>query len=289
MQKAVRLCARPLGLAGQRDHLALQDKARRDHENTTRKEHPNHVTANRRHKREEQHDKRQIGQRADGRGGKEFTDRPKLTHGRKRLRRGIRGTRFHAQHLINEELLHFHLNLTPCPVHQTGARDTQEGFQDHREASANGQNPKGRGGLVRDHAVIDLQGKQRDRHGQEVRNERPNSHFSHMAAEAFQFAPEPVGLFVLFRMATGQFTHRNIGTHNRAREHRHEFRQRHLCTVPVASGVIDKERIALLFEHQNHLARGHLGQRGPERVHGRCDLFDLRHQTRIRQRTCDPS
>ena len=110
-----------------------------------------------------------------------------------------------------------------------------------------------------------------------------------MAAEAFQFTPEPVGLFVFLRMATGQFTHRNIGTNNRACEHGHKVRQRNLCTVSVAGGVIDKERVALLFEHQNHLARGHLGQRGPERINGRCDLFDLRHQTRIRQRPRDPS
>jgi hypothetical protein len=129
---------------------------------------------------------------------------------------------------------------------------------------------------VRDHPVIDLQGKQRDRNGQQVRHQRACRHFGHLAAVAGEFAPEPVRRGRRVGVTRLDIGKRQAGAQRATRIDTGEFGQRHLGAGIGAGGIIDRDGMAILRQHQHNLPRGHLRDGGPQVSAGCAGLHHLR-------------
>ena len=183
----------------------------------------------------------------------------------------------HAQQLLHQHVLQAQFDPAPCPVHQPGAGDAQAGFEQHGDASADGQHPQGRDGLVRDDAVIDLQGEQRDGHGQQVGDKRAEGDFTNHAAETAKFGPEPVTRLGLDRVAAVQLGGGHDGVDDAAGEMFDEFGQRDLLPVIGGGGVVQDDGVAGLFQHKDQRVIGQAGDGRP--------VGDLRRQRGARAGT----
>ena len=142
----------------------------------------------------------------------------------------------------------------------------QETFQQQRHGGTGGQHPQRRLGLMRDHAVIDLQRKQRDRDGQHIRHERANRHLAEMAGKATELAPEPMFLFVQTSVNFAKAFNRCIATQDDAAEHGREFGHSHFAAAVFDAVVIDGQHRPVLRQHQHDLARRHQRQRREMRL-----------------------
>ena len=91
-----------LGGGRQGDHPFLKQKPRYHHQDAACDQNPNQIAADRRHKGKEDQDKRQVGQRADCGGSKEFAHRAKFAHGAEQPAwAALPGAVFHAQQFFH--------------------------------------------------------------------------------------------------------------------------------------------------------------------------------------------
>ena len=270
---------RALGLLRQLDRFLLQKEPRHQHQDTAKHQHPDDIPRYAGHEEEEHEDKGDIRDRANGRRGKEFTHRPEFAHRGKQLVRGLAArVGPHPQQPAHQDVLHRQLDLPPCPIHQTRPRHLEESFHEQREPRTGGEHPKRRFGLMRDHAVIDLQGKQRHSDGQQVGHERPRRDLYQLAAKARKLPPEPMRRRAIGLMGFGHGFQRGFGPQDQPRKEGFEIADRHHRAIVGACRVIQDQIATLLPHDKQDLPRGHIGQRRPHILGNPPRPADLCHQ-----------
>ena len=131
---------------------------------------------------------------------------------------------------------------------------------------------------MRDHTVIDLQGKQRHGDSQQVRHKRPRCDLYQLATKARKLPPEPMRRRTVGFMGFRHCLQRGFGAQHQACKEGFEIADRHHRAI-VGAGCVIEDQIATLLAHdQQHLPRCHIGQGRPHIFRNALHAADLSDQ-----------